>query len=218
MGHGDTGWATPPLGRCRSFLRRFRPSVKHATVDRRSLVLALHDSPIRAVIAVTGGGVALLPDLLNVPGASRTVIEATVPYAEAALARFVGSVVDGAVRPATAEAMARAGLARAQELEPAASEPLVGLGVTAALATDRPKKGEHRAALAVVSSTGAMRTAMVVLDKGRRTRDEEDRLVADLALALLAGVAGLDEVSTAPLLAGIGPGDVLTISPEQPSA
>ena len=45
---------------------------------------------------VTGGGTLLLADLLTVPGASATVLDARIPYANAALAEFIGAVPEQA--------------------------------------------------------------------------------------------------------------------------
>ena len=47
--------------------------------ERLGLIDQIHDSSLSIVIAVTGGGVASVADLLLVPGASRTVLEAVVP-------------------------------------------------------------------------------------------------------------------------------------------
>ncbi len=47
----------------------------------RSLIQAIHDSPPRAVFAAAGAGSQALADLLGVPGASRTLLEALIPYA-----------------------------------------------------------------------------------------------------------------------------------------
>ena len=58
---------------------------------RTELVQRLHALPDCGVFAVTGGGAVLLADLLTVPGASATVLEARVPYAGGALAEFIGA-------------------------------------------------------------------------------------------------------------------------------
>jgi len=82
--------------------------------------------------------------LLGAPGASRTVLDARVPYAPAALAEALGGPPPAAyASAATAAAMARAALRQAAQLA-ALGEPLVGLGIACALATDRPKKGKHK--------------------------------------------------------------------------
>ncbi len=168
-------------------------------------IAAIHGSPTRAVVAVTGGGVAALQWLLSVPGASRTMLEGTVPYAEAALRELVGGEPDGAVSVATAAAMASAcrrravALAAAEGLEPAT--PLVGVAATAALVSDRPKRGAHRAHVGLATAA-ATTVWTVTLDKGARDRIGEDAVVADLVIAALAaGCAVAPDPPTA-LLAG----------------
>lgn len=46
--------------------------------------------PPQLVAYVTGGGIQLAPWLLATPGASRSVLELTVPYAHAALTSVLG--------------------------------------------------------------------------------------------------------------------------------
>ncbi|NCF44140.1 MAG: hypothetical protein GWP70_04885, partial [Proteobacteria bacterium] len=55
-------------------------------------IQALHDSAWQGVLHITGGGTSVLSKLLAVPGASRTVLDATIPYANAALAQLLGGV------------------------------------------------------------------------------------------------------------------------------
>ncbi len=43
-------------------------------------------------MALSGGGSLVLGDLLTMPGGSQTLLEATVPYAEAALSQYIGRV------------------------------------------------------------------------------------------------------------------------------
>ena len=160
---------------------------------RRALVEAIHDTPTMVVLAVAGGGNLVITDLLGVPGASRTVLEARVPYAATALGDLVGPDMDaGAVSEEMAEAMALACLQRAQELAPNHGD-VVGLAVTAALVTDRAKRGDHRAHIAVAHPRAepTVEAHFVPLAKGELDRAGEDRLVADLALGHLATACGL---------------------------
>ena len=166
---------------------------------RDQLVQRLHDSPVMLVAAITGGGNAFITDLLNVAGASRTVLEVIVPYSDAArtdllaLDRRYSADDSGAVSTATGEALARACFSRAQSL--AADNPgavLAGVACTATLVTDRPKVGKHRAHLAICSSRGTISTP-VNLPKGMHDRVTEDRLVADALLRAL-----VDHIESAP--------------------
>jgi len=185
--------------------------------QRRALVEALHDHPARLVLAVTGGGVAIVTDLLLVPGASRTVLEATVPYSTPALAQLVGGAPTQAVSAATAAAMAQACLRRASVLAAADAGPLLGVGCTAALATDRQRRGVNHAHLAIAASERADRAGSdagiaswhLELDKTlERGRDAEDRLTADAVLAAIAAVCGLEP----PLAPALAPSDRLARS------
>ncbi len=141
------------------------------------------------VIAVAGGGNALITDLLAVPGASRTVLEIVVPYAESAMAEFVGRPVDelGSIVSADhAASMADAARERAQRLAGDLDDDVLhGLAITATLVTDRVKRGEHRAHIALAGPNGT--TAIRIdLEKGATDRAGEDRIVADRALVFVA--------------------------------
>src|ERR1700761_1862891 len=106
----------------------------------QQLISALHGSGRKAVLAITGGGSGAIAELLRVPGGSRLLVEAQVPYDEIALATFLGFAPAQASSADTAIAMAHAALARAATLLPPGTD-LVGLGATAALVSDRPRRG-----------------------------------------------------------------------------
>src|SRR5262249_52375784 len=58
----------------------------HAMSDPwQSLIGRIHAAPQQAVIVATGGGASAISELLGVPGGSRTLLEAVVPYSAAAL-------------------------------------------------------------------------------------------------------------------------------------
>ena len=159
-------------------------------MSQTDLVATIHDTPWLIVLAVAGGGNAAITDLLDVPGASRTVLEVRVPYAHSAMVDLLGGEPpDGAVSQRTAEAMALACLDRARFLAPDQAQ-LLGVACTAALVSDRPKKGEHRAHVAIASSAG-VRLERIGLVKGALDRRGEDRVVADAILRCLAEASGL---------------------------
>ena len=163
-------------------------------------IARIHASSCRAMLVVTGGGTQAVADLLAVPGASRTVLEVVVPYSETALAEFLGANPDQAVSVETAAALAKAAYKRAGVLRPAGG-PLVGVACTATLATDRLKKGEHRAHIGT-STAAETRVYSCTLTKGARDRQGEERVVSDLLLTLLARTCGLDVPLDGLLLAG----------------
>jgi nicotinamide mononucleotide (NMN) deamidase PncC len=164
----------------------------------RQLISALHASGRKAALAITGGGSGAIGELLRIPGGSRLLIEAQVPYDQQALAAFLGFTPAQACSSDTAIAMARTARVRAVGLVPVGSD-LVGLGATAALVSDRPRKGTHRCHIAFASST---RTAhcTCVLSKGRRDRAAEEDLVSRAIILWLATACGIAAPSPRSLL------------------
>ncbi len=89
----------------------------------------LHATPHKGVLHITGGGSGLLSDMLTVPGASGTVLAATVPYAEQALADTLGGPPEQSCSQATAQALAMAAWQRATQLADGAhADELFGFG------------------------------------------------------------------------------------------
>jgi hypothetical protein len=164
------------------------------------LIEAVHRSPVRFVLAVTGGGASAGGMLLGVPGGSRTVLEILVPYHEQALAEFLGHRPEQFCSTGTAQAMARRALERARALAPAG--PVLGVGCTASLATDREKRGDHRFHLTVRHSEGRQTSYALVLQKGARGREGEEAVIDAVLLNALAQACGVAERVDVPLRPG----------------
>ncbi|MDE0241993.1 MAG: hypothetical protein OXQ84_17680 [bacterium] len=159
------------------------------TATRVAVIEGLHDGSHKGVIYVTGGGSLILSDLLQVPGASATLLEARIPYAQAALTSLLGEPPEQACSAETARDLAMCAFLRAKALDPDAQT--FGLAITASLRSTRPKRGEHRAWCAVQTSART-HTTWLHLAKGARSREEEERFLADIALATLAQALGID--------------------------
>src|SRR5207302_4361518 len=179
----------------------------------QQLISALHGSGRKAALAITGGGSGAVGELLRVPGGSRLLIEAQIPYDEMALTAFLGFAPAQACCADTAIAMARAARARAARLVPPETEggtdlvgpdlvgpDLVGLGATAALVSDRPRRGEHRFHIAFANAAGIAHCTGV-LAKGRRDRAAEEDLVSRAIVLWLARACGV----AAPGIAALSP-------------
>jgi nicotinamide mononucleotide (NMN) deamidase PncC len=164
----------------------------------QQLISALHASGRKAALAITGGGSGAVGELLRIPGGSRLLIEAQVPYDERALAAFLGVAPAQACGADTAIAMARTARARAAGLAPAGAD-LVGLGATAALVSDRPRKGEHRFHIAFANAAGTAHCTGVTA-KGRRDRAAEEDLVSRAIVLWLARACGVSAPSPQSLL------------------
>ncbi len=169
-------------------------------LSTEQLVQQIHDSPTRIVLVATGGGSRAIADLLDVPGGSRTLLEAVVPYSAPAMIAWLGGLPDEFCSAATARAMAMTAFHRARRYEDPEALP-AGVACTASLATDRPKRGPHRVHLAL--QTAALTAAwQLQLQKDRRTRAEEERLVGRLLLCVMAAACNVHERLHLDLLEG----------------
>jgi len=157
------------------------------------LIERVHASETRLVIAITGGGSKAISQLLDVAGASRTVLEAVVPYAGSSLAEWLGGPpAERSCSEPTARAMAMAAWMRARCLAPDTSpQQLVGIGATASLASDRPKRGEHRIHVAVQTAKHTASYSFQ-LSKGDRDRKKEQWLAAKLILVAVGEACNID--------------------------
>jgi hypothetical protein len=164
----------------------------------QQLISALHASGRKAALAITGGGSGAVAELLRVPGGSRLLIEAQIPYDALALATFLGFAPAQACSSDTAIAMARSVRARIARLVPAGTD-LVGLGATAALVSDHPRKGEHRFHIAFANSA-RIAHCTGVMAKGRRDRAAEEDLVSRAIVLWLAYACGIAAPSPRSLL------------------
>lgn len=164
----------------------------------RQLISAVHGSGPKAALAITGGGSGAIGALLRVPGGSRLLIEAQVPYDEQALAEFLGFAPAQASSADTAITMAYAARARAARFAQVGSD-LVGLGATAALISDRPRRGEHRYHIAFATAQG-FGHCTAVLAKERRDRGGEEDLVTESIVLWLAKACGVEAPSPNSLL------------------
>jgi hypothetical protein len=164
----------------------------------QQLISALHASGRKVALAITGGGSGSVGELLRVPGGSRLLIEAQVPYDALALATFLGFAPEQACSADTAIAMARNARARAARLVPASAD-LIGLGATAALVSDRPRRGEHRFHIAFADSA-RIAHCTGVMAKGRRDRAAEEDLVSRAIVLWLARACGIAAPSPRNLL------------------
>ena len=118
------------------------------------------------------------------------MLEAIVPYSEAALIAWLGSRPDQFCSSRTARAMAMVAFRRGCHYRDAHAA-VAGMACTASLATDRPKLGPHRVHLALQTATVTACWSLS-LEKEPRTRREEETLVGRLLLNAMAEACGMD--------------------------
>jgi hypothetical protein len=162
-------------------------------------IALLHQSPYRCVLAVTGGGASAIAWLLSVPGGSRTVLEASVPYCGDSLREYLGRTPESFCSVTVSRDMAVRAQQRARRMAPGL--PTAGVGCTASLLSDRPKRGDHR--FHVSLHTGVRTTThSLTFVKGARDRQGEEQIVALVLLNALAEALGVPDRLTVPLQPG----------------
>ena len=162
------------------------------------LVAAIHATPRRGALAVTGGGAALLSELLTTAGASATVLEAHVPYAARAMRDFLGAQPEQACSAQTARALAMRCFLRALELGGD-----FGFAITASLATNRPKRGRCRAHLAFQDADCTRSWELTLGQHDHREQQEQETTRAGLeVLAFALGVGDRPAIADASAAAG----------------
>ena len=165
----------------------------------RHLIAALHAGPRQLCLVLTGGGASSAGLLLGVPGGSRTILDIRIPYSETALCRWLGQRPAAFCSAATARLMAERALDDGRALAPGVA--VLGVGVTASLRSDRPKRGDHRFHLAVADARRTVVRSLTLTKEARERSGEEDVLVRVL-LNAVAEAAELPQRVDVPLLPG----------------
>ncbi|KAK8957711.1 hypothetical protein KSP39_PZI001324 [Platanthera zijinensis] len=163
----------------------------------RTIVEAIHLSPIQAVIFAAGGASQALGWLMSVPGASNTILEVLIPYSRTSMNQLLGKIPLQYTNQQTAEEMAILAYNRALKL----SRPgwtVAGVGFTGTLASARPKIGDHRFYLSTRTSD-RLWTSSISLIKGMRTREEEDIISSRFFLKAIADTFKLSTTFTSDL-------------------
>jgi hypothetical protein len=161
----------------------------------QAAIQQIHDSAHKLVFEFAGAGSLALFQLHSVAGSSRTILEATDRYAAASLADLLGHAPEQFVSRETAIAMAAQAYRRAMRLA-APGTVCLGVACTAAIATDRERRGEDRCWIAVRDSAGVSSYGLI-MTKGARDRQGEEQLVSRLLIRAIAEACGI--VSPVPL-------------------
>ncbi|TYZ57265.1 hypothetical protein PybrP1_008842 [[Pythium] brassicae (nom. inval.)] len=203
------------------------PTTTKVLAERVLAALYARQPSAKVAVAATGGGCSAAELLFGV-GSSSTMLHFAVPYARASLQSFLGSDIAEPTKfcsRETAERMAAA--ARAQALDIVRREhelegdalllpqmlggfrASVGVGCTAALATNYAKQGPHQCFLSICTagvvgeSAGTQvlgqqcATYHLNLSKAlKRTRSEEDHIVGHWLVYLLAKAVAVDPDAT----------------------
>ena len=150
---------------------------------RSEYIRKLHSAPPVGVFYITGGGSLLISDLLQVPGASSTVLEVVMPYSTASLSELLRVIPEEYCSDSTARMMAMLAYLQAKQLSNQTQNSF-GFAITASLRSRQKKKGQHRAHIALQTKNTTV-SWHLDLKNDVLSRKAEERLVADTGLLLL---------------------------------
>lgn len=156
----------------------------------QAIIQQIHDVDGRFELAVTGGGTSAISSLLAVAGASRSILNAVVPYSDAALEHYLGTAPASSCSEATARLLANRAFHNARSLS---NEKVIGIGATAALQTDRTRRGEDRIYVAA-QSREATRVYHLALSKND-DRQFQEAQCAELIILIIASNLGIQLVN-----------------------
>ena len=160
--------------------------------DLSETIGAIHAHPAKGVIALAGAGSYGLAWLHAIAGSSRTILEARDLYASQAMERLIGPA-QPAVSGEIAERLATWAFGEAHSLMSTyrlTGEPF-GLSCTAAIRTDRQRRGLNHAFICMIAARGLRWQAHLILGDANRSRLAEEALVSRLLIAALAAGIGL---------------------------
>jgi nicotinic acid mononucleotide adenylyltransferase len=154
-------------------------------------------------VAVSTGGVLSVQWLFTVPRASNSLMNAGVPYSRAALNELLAEEdVSRACSADTARVMSAAVfkktvselLCESRDLNSLSTTNIFALSCTAALVSTQPKKGQHRCHVGATSSRYSC-TWSLYMNKGERSREEEDYACSRLLLDAVSYASGVPPLS-----------------------
>lgn len=172
-----------------SILREFRHSYA-MNGERESLIERIQGSGHKAAITVSGGGIGAIYAVLSHSGASRFVLESQIPYSAPAMFHYLGEQLESFCSEEAARIMAERAFERALifTLPQGDESPILGISCTAALQTNRARKGTDRAFMCIKSRD---REEVRHLEMEAATRREQEETVSEALLDFIADFLGV---------------------------
>ena len=148
---------------------------------------------IKGSIVITGCGITSLSWLFNVSGTSNTVLTSYVPYSKNSLQEYLGKKLIHHVSENEAVNMSEVAYEKSKEYLGKSDNniKLFGLGCTGAISTNRDRKGEDRAHIAI-KTVDSLSVFSLYFDKHNRDRKSEDIIISKQIINCVANVHGIN--------------------------
>ena len=158
------------------------------------LIKKIHSiDDIKGSIVITGCGISSLSWLFNVSGTSNTMLTSYVPYSKNSLQEFLGKKLIHHVSENEAINMSEVAYEKSKAFLDKSDNntKLFGLGCTGAIRTNRDRKGEDRAHIAI-KTIHSLSVFSLYFDKNNRDRVSEDIIISKQIINSIAKVHGID--------------------------
>jgi hypothetical protein len=153
-------------------------------------------------VMATGGGGDIISELAQFGGSSRIYSGGSFPYATSETARILGYTPSKYVSAEVSEGLATAAYLQAQrnwiedQSRTEAPPRFIGLGITAAIASNRPRRGEDAVWISVQTPEGlSSQKYLLAKDHGDTTRSLHNDAITSLGLNTLAITVGATPLS-----------------------
>jgi nicotinamide mononucleotide (NMN) deamidase PncC len=149
----------------------------------KNAIQDIHSSDLQIVLVIAGVGHKALSWLLEIPGASNTLLSSNIPYSEKSMNEYLCETPDKSVSASTSKKMARSAYKNAVKLG-TNSRNLMGIGCTGSITTNRIRKGVNEAFISTWSPTRTA-TAHVTFEKQNNDRLKEEADVSTTIIKLI---------------------------------
>ena len=161
--------------------------------ERINLIKKIHESKYKITYVSSGGGTNAISSFLKVPGASNTILESYIPYSKKSMDIFLNKKPDHYCSLNTCLSMSANAYKKCTQIEQKSNTKyLIGVAVTASLATTYNKIGDHKFYIAIQTDSYT-KSVSCILKKALRSREEEEELITEYVLCLIAESCGIDK-------------------------
>lgn len=156
-----------------------------------AVIERIHASPFKFNIITTGAGGSAIASLMAVPGCSRTLLNAQVPYSPKVTRRILDSFPEKHVCPEIGRQLAQHAFEDACRIsdDGTPTNQLVGIGATAAIQTDRSRKSDDNVYVAAWSESWVKEYACSM--SRDMTRAQQEAVVCSIILKAMAESANV---------------------------
>jgi hypothetical protein len=160
-----------------------------------NIITKIHkNDSLKGSLVVTGCGSTAISWLLSIPGASKTILSAHIPYSKLSLEKFLNKDLKNHVSEEESRNISnKAYLDSSTILDSNQKDvKLFGLSCTGAISTDRERKGEDKAHISVRSEK-KITTYSIYFDKNNRNRITEEIIISKLIINSIASLYDINE-------------------------